>query len=56
MRSLKEPGRNHQPEEIGTISKAGVRCGRGDPVNLAAMRQDVLAGFLHRLAGSHDSI
>ena len=29
MRSLKELGRNHQPEAIDTMSKASVRCGGG---------------------------
>jgi len=46
MRSLKELGRNHQPEAIDTMSKASVRCGGGwgDPVTLVPM------GYLHRLA------
>lgn len=38
MRSLGEPGKNYQPEEIDTTSKAGVRSGvgrRGTPVFLA---------------------
>lgn len=39
MRSLKELGRNHQPEAIDTMSKASVRWGGGwgDPVTLVPM-------------------
>lgn len=46
MKSLKEPGRNHWPEEIDRLSKAGMRCESGHPGTIPAMKLHAPAGLL----------